>query len=70
MIIPTEKWDFKIEACGCNPDIILRNWITALLEIETNPGIACCNRLVDLHYKRIPDKFVYKLFVVPGFFAI
>jgi hypothetical protein len=23
MIILTEKGDFKIEACGCNPDIIL-----------------------------------------------
>jgi hypothetical protein len=44
--------------------------MTALLKIETNPGIACCNRFADLHYKRIPDKFVNKLFVVPGFFAI
>jgi len=70
MVIPTEKRDFKIEARGCNPDIILRNWMTALLKIETNPGIACCNRFADLHYKRIPDKFVNKLFVVPGFFAI
>lgn len=46
----------------------LRNWMTAL-KIETNPGIACGNRFADLHYKRIPDKFVNKLFVVPGFFA-
>jgi len=23
MIIPTEKWDFLIEACCCDPDIIL-----------------------------------------------
>jgi len=70
MIIPTEKRDFKIEAGCCNPDIILRNWSTASLKIEKNPGIACSNRFVDRHYKRILNEFVYNLFVVFGFCAI
>ena len=70
MIIPADKRDFQNKACCCNPDIILRNRITTSLKIKTNPGIACSNRFVNLHDKRISDKLVYKLFIVLAFCTV
>ena len=70
MIILTENGDIKNKACRCNPNIILRDWISLSLKIKTNPGIACSNRFIDLHYKRIFEKFVHKFFIIFDFCAV